>query len=152
MLEGDVEPTSAPVNPLDVLAQQIVPWSQAEEWSVPELYRLVRQAYAYRDLSETAFHGVLDMLSGKYASVAGGAGSSLRARIAWDRHNQRLAALPGSRPAGPQQCRHHPDTGAYDVYLADGKTRVGALDEEFIFETRPGDTFLLGPTPGGCWR
>jgi ATP-dependent Lhr-like helicase len=149
MLEGDVEPTSAPANPLDVLAQQVVAMVAAEEWSVPELYALIRQAYAYRDLSDAAFYGVLEMLSGKYASLAGGAGSSLRARIAWDRHNQRLAALPGSRLLALSNAGTIPDTGAYDVYLADGKTRVGTLDEEFIFETRPGDTFLLG---SNTWR
>jgi ATP-dependent Lhr-like helicase len=149
MLDGDVEPTSVPTTPLDVLAQQIVAMVAVEEWSVPELYRLVRQAYAYRNLSETAFTGVLEMLSGKYASLFGGAGSSLRARIAWDRHNQRLAALPGSRLLALSNAGTIPDTGAYDVYLADGKTRVGTLDEEFIFETRPGDTFLLG---SNTWR
>jgi ATP-dependent Lhr-like helicase len=45
MMEGDVEPTSAPVNPLDVLAQQIVAMVAVEDWSVPELYHLVRQVY-----------------------------------------------------------------------------------------------------------
>jgi ATP-dependent Lhr-like helicase len=42
-----------------------------------------------------------------------------------------------------------PDTGAFGVYLADGKTRIGELDEEFVFETRPGDAFLLGSS---VWR
>lgn len=39
--------------------------------------------------------------------------------------------------------------GAFSVYLPDGKTKLGELDEEFIFETRPGDTFLLGSQ---VWR
>jgi ATP-dependent Lhr-like helicase len=149
MLEGDVEPTRAPANPLDVLAQQIVAMVAVEEYSVPELHDLVRQAYAYRDLSDKAFGSVLEMLSGKYALLAGGASSSLRARIAWDRVNQRIAALPGSRLLALSNAGTIPDTGAYDVYLADGKTRLGTLDEEFIFETRPGDTFLLG---SNTWR
>jgi ATP-dependent helicase Lhr and Lhr-like helicase len=149
MLEGDVEPTSAPSNPLDVLAQQIVAMVAVEEQSVPGLYDLVKQAYPYRDLPDGAFMSVLEMLSGKYASRAGSTSSSLRARIAWDRVNQRLAALPGSRLLALGNGGTIPDTGAYDVYLADGKTRVGTLDEEFIFETRPGDTFLLG---SNTWR
>ena len=35
------------------------------------------------------------------------------------------------------------DTGVFGVYLGDNKTKVGELDEEFIFETRTGDAFLL---------
>ncbi|MCI0476032.1 MAG: DEAD/DEAH box helicase, partial [Anaerolineales bacterium] len=45
MLEGDVEETRAPENPLDVLAQQIVAMVACETWSVPALYDLVRRAY-----------------------------------------------------------------------------------------------------------
>jgi ATP-dependent Lhr-like helicase len=149
MLEGDVEPTRGPANPLDVLAQQIVAMVAVEEWSVPDLFDLIRQAYAYRGLPEAAFNSVLEMLSGRYLPLAGGANSSLRARIAWDRANQRLASLPGSRLLALSNAGTIPDTGAYDVYLADGKTRLGTLDEGFIFETRPGDTFLLG---SNTWR
>jgi ATP-dependent Lhr-like helicase len=121
----------------------------AEDWSTPQLYRTVRQAYPYRDLPQAAFHAVLEMLSGKYASIAVGSSSSLRARIAWDRPNERLAPLPGSRLLALSNAGTIPDTGAYDVYLADGKTRIGTLDEEFIYETRPGDAFLLG---SNTWR
>jgi ATP-dependent Lhr-like helicase len=45
-----------------------------------------------------------------------------------------------------------PDRGLYGVYLTgDGGTgsRVGELDEEMVFETRPGDVFLLGAS---SWR
>jgi len=149
MLEGDVEPTTTPRNPLDVLAQQVVAMVAVEEWSVPALFDLVRQAYPYRDLSPAAFRSVLEMLSGRYALVGGQARTALRARIAWDRVNDRLSALPGSRLLALANAGTIPDTGAYDVYLADGKTKVGQLDEEFVFETRVGDTFLLG---SNTWR
>ena len=36
-----------------------------------------------------------------------------------------------------------PDRGWFGVYLEDG-TRLGELDEEFVFEARLGDRFLLG--------
>ncbi len=146
MLDGDVEPTFTPQNPLDVLAQQIVAMVAVEEWSVPELYDLVRQAYAYHDLPLTSFHSVLAMLSGKYADLSL---RDLRARIAWDRVNDRLSALPGSRLVAMMNAGTISDTGAYGVYLGDGKTKIGELDEEFVFETRVGDTFLLG---SHVWR
>ncbi|MBN2002882.1 MAG: hypothetical protein JXA21_05965, partial [Anaerolineae bacterium] len=42
-----------------------------------------------------------------------------------------------------------PNTGAFGAYLADGKTKLGELDEEFVFETRIGDTLMLGSQ---VWR
>ena len=141
MLDGDVEPTQTPRNPLDVLAQQIVAMVACEEWTADALYDLVRQAYAYRDLTRATFHLVLGMLSGKYAPV--------RAKISWDTVNHRLAALPGSRLLATLNAGTISDTGAFGVYLGDNKTKVGELDEEFIFETRTGDAFLLG---SHTWR
>src|SRR4029450_4398554 len=52
--------------------------------------------------------------------------------------------LPGSRFLAMSNAGTIPDTGAYGVYLSDGETKVGELDEEFIYESRAGDVFLLG--------
>jgi ATP-dependent Lhr-like helicase len=163
MLEGDVEPTYTPRTPLDVLAQQIVAMVAVEDWRVPDLFNLVRQAYPYEELSDSTFRLVLDMLAGKYDAPAAeqhqidedfadakpARPPSLRARIAWDRVNDRLAALPGSRYLAMSNAGTITDTGQYGVYLDDGQTKVGELDEEFIFETRVGDVFLLGSR---VWR
>ncbi|MCU0502793.1 MAG: hypothetical protein MUC51_13700, partial [Anaerolineae bacterium] len=149
MLEGDVEPTATPRNPLDVLAQQIVAMVGVETWPATALFDLVRQAYAYQELPRAAFDGVLEMLSGAYQRVGGPGHASLRARIVWDRVNDRLAALPGTRMLATGNPGVIPDSGAYDVYLPDRKTKIGTLDEEFIFETRVGDVFLLGSS---TWR
>ena len=149
MLEGDVEPTATPRNPLDVLAQQIMAQVSVEDYSTAALFDLIRQAYPYQDLSRFVFDGVLDMLSGKYQQLGGPGHTALRARLAWDRVNDRLAALPGTRLLALGNPGVIPDTGAFNVYLADGKTRIGALDEEFIHESRVGDVFLLGSS---TWR
>ena len=44
-----------------------------------------------------------------------------------------------------------PDRGLYGVFLAssDKPIRVGELDEEMVYESRPGETFLLGAS---TWR
>ena len=141
MLDGDVEETHAPENPLDVLAQQIVAMVACETWSVPALFDLVRRAYPFRDLSRELFDSVLEMLSGKYERV--------RAKIVWDRVNDKLAALPGSRLLAMMNAGTISDTGAFGVYLPDGKTKIGELEEEFVFETKVGDAFLLG---SHTWR
>jgi ATP-dependent Lhr-like helicase len=147
MLDGDVEPTHTPSNPLDVLAQQIVALVAQDDWDVNALLALVRRAYPFAQLTRRAFEAVLDMLSGGFAQRDGL--TVLRARIAWDRINQRLLALPGARLLAVSNAGTISDRGAFSVYLADGKTRIGELDEEFVFETRPGDAFLLGSQ---TWR
>lgn len=146
MLRGEVEPTHTPRHPLDVLAQQIVALVSVETWAVDALFDLVRCAYAYNDLSRRAFLTTLEMLAGRYP---GEAYRELRARLDWDRVNNRLSALPGSRMLALTNGGTIPDTGAFGAYLADGKTKLGELDEEFVFETRIGDTMMLGSQ---VWR
>lgn len=146
MLRGEVESTVAPRNCLDVLAQQVVAMVAVEEWCVDDLYRAVRCSYPYADLTPLAFRSVLDMLAGRYPSEAHG---SLRPRLAWDRANDRLHALPGARLLAVTNGGTIPDRGAFSAYLPDGKTRIGELDEEFVFETRVGDAFMLGSQ---VWR
>ncbi len=146
MLAGDVEAVVTPLNPLDVLAQQVVAAVAVEDWRVDDLFRLVRRAYAYRDLTPRAFRAVLDMVSGRFPSSAH---RELRPRLAWDRVNDRLTALPGSRLLALTNGGTIPDRGLFGAYLPDGKTRIGELDEEFVFESRAGDTFILGSQ---VWR
>ncbi len=146
MLRGEVEPTYTPRHPLDVLAQQIVAMVSVETWNVEALFNLVRCAYAYTDLAWRAFEVTLGMLAGRYPSQAY---RELRARLAWDQVNNKLAALPGSRMLALTNGGTIPNTGAFGAYLSDGKTKLGELDEEFVFETRIGDTLMLGSQ---VWR
>jgi len=146
MLRGEVEPTHTPRHPLDVLAQQIVAMISVEPWDADALFALVRCAYAYTDLTARAFQTTLEMLAGRYPSQAY---RELRARLDWDRVNNRLSPLPGSRLLALSNGGTIPNTGAFGAYLADGKTKLGELDEEFVFETRIGDTLMLGSQ---VWR
>ncbi|MBN1877823.1 MAG: DEAD/DEAH box helicase [Anaerolineae bacterium] len=146
MLCGAVEPTYTPRHPLDVLAQHIVAMVSVETWDADDLFMLVRRAYAYTDLTARAFQTTLEMLAGRYPSQAY---RELRARLDWDRVNNKLSALPGSRMLSLTNGGTIPNTGAFGAYLADGKTKLGELDEEFVFETRIGDTLMLGSQ---VWR
>ena len=74
--------------------------------------------------------------------------AALQPRISWDRVHNRLLALPGSQRLALVSGGTIPDTGQYAVYTDDG-VRIGELDEEFIYERRVGDTFLLGTN---AWR
>jgi ATP-dependent Lhr-like helicase len=160
MLAGRVEPMHVPRNCLDVLAQQIVAMVAMESWQVEDLYRLVRRAYPFRDLTPQALDAVLEMISGRFRfNVPLDTDEqrrvnpatqlrALQARISWDRVHQRLHALPGSQRLALTSGGTIPDTGQYPVVTSKG-VRIGELDEEFIYERRIGDTFLLGTT---AWK
>lgn len=146
MLRHEVEPVAIPENCLDVLAQQIVAMVSVEEWNVGDLYALVRRSACYRDLSRDHFLGVLRMLAGRYDHPSL---RNLRARISWDRVNDSLRALPGSGRLALTSGGTIADRGYFGVYLEDGRTKVGDVDEEFVLESRAGDTFILGSS---VWR
>ncbi|MBX5469058.1 MAG: DEAD/DEAH box helicase [Thermoleophilaceae bacterium] len=146
MREGLIEETVVPRNPLDVLAQQIVAMVAAgDEWRVPELHELVRRAHPYSDLSRELLDSVLDMLDGRYPSDEF---AELRPRIVWDRVDDVIRARKGARQLAVTNAGTIPDRGLFGVHLPDGR-RVGELDEEMVYEARPGQTFMLGAS---TWR
>ena len=149
MVRGEVEETYYPRNPLDVLAQQIVAMVALEPMPVDELYRIARQAAPFAQLPRTSFEGVLDLLAGRYPSHEF---SELRPRVNWDRLAGEVAPRKGTQRLAILNAGTIPDRGMYGVFLAgdDGRnSRVGELDEEMVFETHPGDVFLLGAS---SWR
>jgi ATP-dependent Lhr-like helicase len=149
MREGRMEASRYPRNPLDVLAQQVVAMVAAGDWGVDELFSLVRQAAPYAELSRPVFEGVLDMLSGRYPSDEF---AELRPRLTWDRVAGTLRAREGAGRVAIVNAGTIPDRGLYGVFLAGaakGAARVGELDEEMVFESRVGETFMLGAS---TWR
>ena len=145
MYEGWVERTTVPKDPLDVLAQQIVACAAMDDWDSEDLYRLARRAYPYEKLSRNVFRSVLEMVAGRYGE---GDFRNLRARVSWDTQNNVIRKLPGSQSLAVTSGGTIPDRGLFGVFLENGK-RVGELDEEFVFESRVGEVFLLGSS---SWR
>lgn len=164
MHERLVESTRYLRNPLDVLAQQIVatvaqppsvtgPRRKGQpppqpEISVDALFGLIRCAAAFASLSRTAFEGVLDLLSGRFPSDEF---ADLRPRITWDRRHNLLTPREGAKSLAILNGGTIPDRGLYGVFLSgtDKPVRVGELDEEMVFESRTGETFVLGAS---TWR
>jgi ATP-dependent Lhr-like helicase len=149
MHEGRVEATRYPRNPLDVLAQQVVAMVAMEPWGVDDLYARVRCAAPFEGLGRRAFEGVLDMLSGRYPSDEF---AELKPRLTWDRLAGTLTTREGSKRVAIANAGTIPDRGLYGVFLAGaatGTARVGELDEEMVFESKPGETFMLGAS---TWR
>jgi ATP-dependent helicase Lhr and Lhr-like helicase len=149
MREGLVEATRYPRNPLDVLAQQVVAMVAMDACRVDDLYDAVRGAAPFARLSRNIFEGVLDMLSGRYPSDEF---AELRPRLTWDRIGGTLTARQGAGRVAIVNAGTIPDRGLYGVFLAGagkGAARVGELDEEMVFESRTGETFVLGAS---TWR
>ena len=146
MQSGDVEPIRVPRQPLDVLAQQIVAMCAMEAWPVDQLGSVVRRAYPYRDLSREALAAVLGMLSGAYPSDDM---ADLAPRLSWDRAADQVVGRRGARLIALTSGGTIPDRGLYPVHLGQDGPRVGELDEEMVYESRAGETFLLGAT---TWR
>ena len=149
MHDAHIESTRYPRNPLDVLAQQIVAMVSMDQWTVDGLFDAVRRAAPFAELGRGTFEGVLDMLSGRYPSDDF---ADLRPRLTWDRIENLVTAREGARRIAVTNGGTIPDRGLYGVFLAGQHgpaARVGELDEEMVFESRVGETFLLGAS---SWR
>jgi ATP-dependent Lhr-like helicase len=149
MHEGAVEATHYPRNPLDIVAQQVVAMTAMDEWRVDDLFTAIRRAAPFAELSRTVFDGVLDMLSGRYPSDEF---AELRPRVTWDRVAGTIVSREGAKRVAIANGGTIPDRGLYGVFLVGagpGAARVGELDEEMVFESRVGETFVLGAS---SWR
>ncbi|HKF76335.1 MAG TPA: DEAD/DEAH box helicase [Candidatus Dormibacteraeota bacterium] len=146
MLAGEIETTVVPANPLDVVAQQVVAMVAMDEWNVDDLAALVRRAHPFRDLGRRSLEAVLDMLSGRYPSDEF---AELRPRIVWDRLSGTVRGRAGAQRLAVTNPGTIPDRGLYTVNIFEDGRRVGELDEEMVFESRPGEVFVLGVS---SWR
>jgi len=140
--EGELDRIGIPAAPLDVLAQQIVAEVSPREWGVDALFACFRRAWPYRDLSREDFQAVIDMLAGGYATARG----RRAAYIHYDALNGRLRPRPAARITALQNGGVIPDQFDYEVVMMPGGYRVGTLNEDFAFESIPGDIFQLGNT------
>ncbi|MFC6152266.1 ATP-dependent helicase [Nocardioides yefusunii] len=148
MRTGGIESLKVPLNPLDVLAQQVVAACAVDDWDANELYALMRRAAPYRTLPASAWEATLDLLAGRYPSEEF---AELRPRIVWDRVTNMITARPGAQRLAVTSGGTIPDRGLFGVHLVGegAGRRVGELDEEMVYESRVGDVFALGAT---SWR
>jgi len=131
--------------PLDVMAQQIVAATAAEEFNEDEMFELVRRAAPYAGLARSDFDAVVDMLSEGIATSRGRSG----AMVHRDAVNRRLRGRRGARLAALTSGGAIPDNANYDVVLEPEGTVIGNVDEDFAIESMAGDIILLG---NSSWR
>ncbi|OBJ86227.1 ATP-dependent helicase [Mycobacterium asiaticum] len=149
MLTGQIETMKVPANPLDILAQHTVAAAALEPIDADRWFDTVRRSAPFATLPRSVFEATLDLLSGKYPSTEF---AELRPRLVYDRDNGTLTARPGAQRLAVTSGGAIPDRGLFTVYLAtdsEKPSRVGELDEEMVYESRPGDVISLGAT---SWR
>ncbi|HTQ17797.1 DEAD/DEAH box helicase, partial [Mycobacterium sp.] len=149
MLTGQIETMRVPANPLDILAQHTVAAAALEPLDADRWFDTVRRSAPFAALPRSVFEATLDLLSGKYPSTEF---AELRPRLVYDRDDGTLTARPGAQRLAVTSGGAIPDRGLFTVYLAgdaEKPSRVGELDEEMVYESRPGDVISLGAT---SWR
>ncbi|TMI10610.1 MAG: DEAD/DEAH box helicase [Betaproteobacteria bacterium] len=144
--DGELDRIAIPDAPLDVLAQQIVAETAAQEkWEEDALFCLVRRAFPYKNLEPSDFKDVVEMLSRGYATRNGRRG----ALIHYDSIERQLRARRGSRMSAILNGGAIPEVFDYRVLLEPEGHFLGTLNEDFAIESLPGDVFQLGNT---SWR
>ncbi|MPZ78031.1 MAG: DEAD/DEAH box helicase [Deltaproteobacteria bacterium] len=160
--QGELDQLTLSEKPLDILAQQMVatvasltpvvkagvPAGQSEgDGGISEeaLWRMMRGAYPYRNLTRAEYEQLLHMLSEGVETRR----SRRSAYIHRDRIHGMLRARRGARLTAITNGGAIPDTADYDVVEFPSETIVGKVNEDFAIESLSGDIFLLG---NRSWR
>jgi ATP-dependent helicase Lhr and Lhr-like helicase len=145
MQTGALDRLEIPTKPLDVLMQQIVAACAAEPWEEEALFRVLKRAYPYRDLTREEFDELLCLLSEGIEVTRGRYGAYLLR----DRVHGHLHARRGARIVAVSNGGTIPDTALFAVIAQPEGVQIGTLDEDFAVESSAGDIILLGNT---SWR
>jgi ATP-dependent Lhr-like helicase len=131
-------------NPLDILSQVILELcagkKQEEKWHIDELYETLRGFYIFRTLPRASFNTIINMLSGYYGENRI---RELKGRLYFDRLSGEIRATDGLLQTLYLSGGVIANRGYFPLRLGDG-TKIGELDEEFVWERRIGDSFEFG--------
>lgn len=137
---GGVEEARPPRLCLDILAQHLVSMAAASEYTVEDVMDILARAWSFREVTKQDVASVLRMLAGDYEHKRE---VPARPRILYDRIHGRVTGDPYSRMLAVAAGGTIPDKGLYAAKTEDG-VKLGELDEEFVYESRIGDKFVLG--------
>ncbi len=141
--DKQIEPILELTQPLDLLCQHLVSMAATGEYTVSEAADILKNTWAYRDLSKDDVRSALSLLAGDYEHALD---KPVRARVLYDRIHDAFKGDKYTSLLALSSGGTIPDRGWYAVLTRDG-TRLGELDEEYVFEARLGDKFMLGAFP-----
>ena len=137
---GGIEYSNPPRLCLDVLSQHLVSMAAGAEYSLAEVMEILPRAYPFREVTLEDVRDVLRMLAGDFEHEQD---IPVRPRILYDRIHDRVEGDAYSRMLAISAGGTIPDKGMYTAKTESG-VKLGELDEEFVYESRLGDKFLLG--------
>jgi ATP-dependent Lhr-like helicase len=143
--EREIEESRGIENPLDVLAQIILALCTEKSWTADGLYQVIRGFYPFKTLPRSSYEAVLEMLAGRYGKERI---RELKPRLYREGEGggALLTAVPGTLLLLYSSGGVITNRGSYSLRLSDG-TKIGELDEEFVWERRLGDSFDFGTRP-----
>ena len=137
---GRHEPPTAAAAPLDVLAQQLLAMIDEGSCDLDSLLRRVRRAWPYRNIDAGELQRLVDSASAAPARMP----EAQLKRLLLREDGGMLRTTPDARRLLALNAGVIPEYFEYEVLRLDNGERVGRLDEEFAFESSPGDRIQLG--------
>lgn len=137
--DKSVELLNPPRLCLDVLAQHLVSMA-VNGYDVDEVMEILSRAYPFKEVTREDVRDVLCMLAGDYEHERE---IPVRPRIIYDRLKDHVEGDTYSRMLAVSAGGTIPDKGLFTVKTENG-VKLGEVDEEFVFEAKVGDKFLLG--------
>src|SRR5262249_32630130 len=128
---GDLDRTVVTLQPLDVLAQQIVAEVAAQDWPEEAPDQAGRGAWPVLDLARQDFDAVVQMVADGFATRRGRRG----ALIHRDAVHQILRGRRGARTTALTSGGTIPDTADYQVLLEPENHIIGTVNEDFAVES-----------------
>ena len=138
--ERDIEEVHPIENPLDILAQIILALCVEKNRDIEELYTTLRKFYIFKNLNHESYLRTVRMLAGLGEK---GRLREVKPRVWLDNVTGEIGALEGSLLLLYSSGGVIANRGLFSLRLNDG-TKIGELDEEFVWERRIRDRFYFG--------
>ena len=142
--DRDIEEIKPIENPQDILAQLILALCCEKDRNIDELYELLKKFYLFRNLNYDSYRRVIQMLAGfsckkeKETRLR-----DIKPRVWIDNVEGTIGKLDGTTTLLYSSGGVIANRGLYSMRLPDG-TKIGELDEEFVWERAIGDCFDFG--------
>jgi len=137
---GHIESSRTARAPLDVLAQHLAAMLAAGEDGAARMRETARGAWPYRDLGGQTLDSLLAMLADRIEHMPAEQTGAMLVRD----DNGGFRAAAGTDRLVLTNAGVIPEFFEYEVVRVDTGDRVGTLDEEFAFESSPGQIVQLG--------
>ena len=141
VIQGDLEDVVPLKQPLDVLTQVILSMTVEMEWSIDDVYDIIRMSHPYQALQRDSFDRVIAMLFGRYDNTRI---RELRPRLSISEDQNRITARRGVAQSLYANGGTIPNRGLYRMRHTGTHDQIGELDEEFVWENGPGSRFTIG--------